>query len=216
MDQKSCTACAGMGREIVARGHCFPTHMNKDLTMNRSSFLMKLSCAGLILFSSVAYSSVSLADECLYGDCTNGEGVQSRSGAIAAPPSIYVGQFKNGKYNGIGSTYFIGGEMGAFSGLWKDGGLVKGTGIDSNGNVLGDGAKESGQRTASGDAKERESRADERRKEELKLLRENSIRACMMQENACKASCTPLSDFGAWGMRSPREECRRSCGGACE
>ncbi len=71
------------------------------------------------------------------------------------------------------------------------------------------------QETSVKDQKQRESTADDRRKEELQILRENSIRACKMQQNACEAACTPLSDFGAWGMRSPREECRRSCGGAC-
>ncbi|MBX3325219.1 MAG: hypothetical protein KF682_04910 [Nitrospira sp.] len=186
--------------------------MNKDLTMNRSSFLMKLSCTGLILLASAAYSSDSLAGECLYGDCTNGAGVKLQPEQY---PNIYVGQFKNGKPNGPGIISFGGLVMSA--GVWKDGEFVKGAIVDSSGNVEYRDQEKAQQGKLEKDTKERESRADERRKEELQILRENSIRACKTQQNACKAQCNALRSWDSSAQVSPKDQCKSDCEkGSCE
>ena len=122
--------------------------------MNRSS-LTKLSCAGLILFSSVAYSSVALAEECLSGDCTNGEGVQSIPGGGMFYPSIYVGQFRNGKHSGSGTLYFKHDGI-ILSGLWKEGVFVKGAFIDASGTVHYEDREKELQRKSPLDNKEQE------------------------------------------------------------
>lgn len=70
--------------------------------------------SSLTLTSFCLFLAVQLTAQCLEGDCTNGRGAfRFSSGAQ------YVGQFTNGKSNGIGICYWPDGSR--YEGEWKDG-----------------------------------------------------------------------------------------------
>jgi hypothetical protein len=71
--------------------------------------VIRLFCIVLILSAGGVY-----ADECISGDCQNGQGT------LTSPDGKeYVGEFKNGKYNGQGTLTFP--DKSKYVGEYKDG-----------------------------------------------------------------------------------------------
>ncbi len=84
----------------------------------------------LILITLFSLNSLLYA-ECISGDCNNGHGTSKDSIG-----SKYVGQFKDGEFDGEG-TYFWPNGAGKYVGQWKNGKMHgRGTIFYSNGNIV--------------------------------------------------------------------------------
>jgi hypothetical protein len=92
-----------------------------------SNYIIWLSLAMLL-----GLTQTVKAQNCIEGDCVNGQGTLVRADGIK-----YVGQFKNGKFHGIGICYWPDG--GRYQGEWKAG-YPHGQGS----RLLGDGIQQTG------------------------------------------------------------------------
>lgn len=65
-------------------------------------------------------ASIEKSDGCISGDCQNGQGTMILPDIYGNPGGFkYVGEFKNGKYNGQGTLTWPDGSQ--YVGHWKDG-----------------------------------------------------------------------------------------------
>ncbi|HKK79258.1 MAG TPA: hypothetical protein VJ933_06495, partial [Phaeodactylibacter sp.] len=92
-----------------------------------SNFIIWLGLAILL-----GLTQTAKAQSCIEGDCVNGQGTLVRADGIK-----YVGQFKNGKFHGIGICYWPDG--GRYQGEWEEG-YPHGQGS----RLLGDGIQQIG------------------------------------------------------------------------